>query len=246
LYERGMLNWNDDLMAQVKAVIFGAIGVIAETSDIQRQAFNAAFVEAGLDWAWDAETYRDLLAINGGQARLRAYRDADAAREGVSDALIATLHERKTAHYARIIAGGGLAPRAGVVALMAACKAAGVVTALCTSTSRANVDAIAMGVGDQLDFDDFVSITTIDKIAAVKPAPDAYLHCLATLGLSADEVIAIEDTPVSMASARAVGIRVIATPGAMTADQDFSDADLVVPDLNAVTLAMIEALLAQS
>jgi beta-phosphoglucomutase-like phosphatase (HAD superfamily) len=129
---------------------------------------------------------------------------------------------------------------------MAACKAAGVVTALCTSTSRDNVDAIAGGLAGQLDFTDFTSITTIDKIAAVKPAPDAYLHCLSTLGLSADEVIAIEDTPVSTASARAAGIRVIATPGAMTADQDFSDAALVVPDLNAVTLAMIQALLAQS
>lgn len=233
-------------MAQLKAVIFGAIGVIAETSDLQRQSFNLAFAEAGLNWAWDAETYRALLSINGGQTRLRAYRDADPARAGVSDALIATIHEHKTAHYARIIVSGGLAPRAGVVALMAACKAAGVVTALCTSTSRDNVDAIADGLAGQLHFADFASITTIDKIAAVKPAPDAYLHCLATLGLAAREVIAIEDTPVSMASARAAGIRVIATPGAMTADQDFSDAALVVPDLSAMTLATIEALLDQS
>lgn len=233
-------------MTQLKAVIFGAIGVIAETSDLQRQSFNAAFAEAGLDWVWDAETYRTLLSVNGGQNRLRAYRDADPARADVSDALIATIHERKTAHYATIIAGGGLAPRAGVVALMATCKAAGVMTALCTSTSRANVDAIADGLAGQLDFADFASITTIDKIAAVKPAPDAYLHCLGALGLTADEVTAIEDTPVSMASARTAGIAVIATPGAMTADQDFSDAALVVSDLNAVTLATIEALLAQS
>jgi HAD superfamily hydrolase (TIGR01509 family) len=233
-------------MAQLRAVIFGAIGVIAETSDLQRQAFNAAFAEAGLDWAWDAEIYRALLSINGGQTRLRAYRDADPARADVSDAVIAALHGRKTAYYAQIIKGGGLAPRVGVAELMAACKAAGVVTALCTSTSRANVDAIADGLAGQLDFTDFASITTIDKIAAAKPAPDAYLHCLATLGLTAREVIAIEDTPVSMASACTAGIAVIATPGAMTADQDFSDAALVVPDLNAVTLATIEALLGQS
>ena len=35
-------------MVQVKAVIFGAIGVIAETSDLQQQAFNLAFAEAGM------------------------------------------------------------------------------------------------------------------------------------------------------------------------------------------------------
>jgi HAD superfamily hydrolase (TIGR01509 family) len=233
-------------MAILKAVIFGAIGVIAETSDLQRQAFNAAFAEAGLRWSWDVETYRDLLSINGGQARLRSFRDAQPAGEDVSDALIAVLHDRKTAHYERLVGSGRLAPRAGVVALMEACKQVGVRTAFCTSTSRDNVDAIARGLGDTLNFGDFASITTIDKIAAVKPAPDAYLYCLATLGLSARDVIAIEDTPVSMASARAAGLRVIGTPGAMTADQDFSDAALVVPDLNAVTLATIEALLAQS
>jgi HAD superfamily hydrolase (TIGR01509 family) len=230
-------------MAQLRAVIFGAIGVIAETSDLQRQSFNAAFAEAGLDWVWDVATYRDLLFINGGQERLRAYRDADAHRSGVSDALIAALHDRKTALYAGIIESGSLAPRSGVTALMAACKAAGVLTAFCTSPSRDNVDAIASGLAEQLDFADFASITTIDKITAVKPAPDAYLHCLGALGLTADEVIAIEDTPVSMASALVAGIRVIATPGAMTADQDFSGAALVVPDLTTTTLASIEALL---
>ena len=230
-------------MAQLRAVIFGAIGVIAETSELQRRAFNAAFAEAGLDWVWDVAAYRDLLSINGGQERLRAYRDADARRLGVSDALIAALHDRKTALYAGIIEGGSLAPRSGVAALMAACKAAGVLTAFCTSTSRDNVDAIAGGLAGQLDFADFASITTIDKIARVKPAPDAYLHCLGALGLTAEEVVAIEDTPVSMASALAAGIRVIATPGAMTADQDFSGAALVAADLAVLTLADLQAVL---
>ena len=227
----------------MKAVIFGAIGVIAETSDLQRQAFNTAFAEAGLDWFWDVDTYRDLLSINGGQTRLRAYRDADATRADVSETVIAAIHDRKTAHYAKIMDDGGLVPRAGVVALMTACKSAGVRTALCTSTSRANVDAIAAGLGSHINFDEFASITTIDKIAAVKPAADAYLHCLNALGLTAHDVIAIEDTPVSMASARAAGIRVIATPGAMTKDQDFSGAHLVVDDLAALTLDEVKALL---
>jgi HAD superfamily hydrolase (TIGR01509 family) len=161
----------------------------------------------------------------------------------VTDADVTVLHDRKTALYAGIVDAGGLAPRVGVTDLMAACKAAGVLTAFCTSTSRDNVDAIARGLAGQVNFADFVSITTIDQIAAVKPAPDAYRQCLKALGLTADQVIAIEDTPVSMASARAAGLRVIATPGAMTADQDFSDAVWVVPDLAAVTLASIEELL---
>ena len=76
-------------MSQLKAVIFGAIGTIAETSDLQRQAFNAAFKATGLDWNWNPEVYRDLLNINGGQNRIASYRDADSTLAGVTDATIA-------------------------------------------------------------------------------------------------------------------------------------------------------------
>lgn len=231
---------------QVKAVIFGAIGVIAETSDLQRQAFNRAFAEQGLDWQWDSATYRRLLSINGGQARLRAYRAELSQESVVSDAMIVTLHERKTFHYGALTASGALKPRRGVAELIARCRNAGIRVALCTSTSVDNVDAIKAAIGDALDFGTFESITTIDKIAAPKPAPDAYRHCLAQLSLSAHDVIAIEDTPVSMASAIAAGIAVIATPGAMTHDQDFSAAALVVDNLETLSLADIDAVLAQS
>ncbi len=229
-------------MVQVKAVIFGAIGVIAETSDLQRQAFNLAFREQGLNWHWDAATYRRLLSINGGQTRLRAYRDEHTERSSITETVIAALHERKTHHYAALTANGALTPRKGVAELIKACQDAGVRVALCTSTSVENVDAIKSALGDSLDFSAFASITTIDKIGAVKPAPDAYLHCLSQLGLNANEVIAIEDTPVSIQSAIAAGITVIATPGAMTGDQDFSDAAMKVDDLAAVTLAQLEGI----
>ena len=118
--------------------------------------------------------------------------------------------------------------------------------ALCTSTSLDNVNAIKTALSDALDFGVFASITTIDKIGAVKPAPDAYLHCLSQLGLAAHEVVAVEDTPVSMASAIAAGIAVIATPGAMTDDQDFTGASLIVNNLAGLTLEQIDGVLAAS
>ncbi len=209
---------------------------------MHRQAFNLAFGYKCLDLNWDGETYRRLLSINGGQARLRAYRDEDVQRSDVTEAVITTLHERKTHYYAALNAKGTLTPRRGVAELIEACREADVRVALCTSTSLENVDAIKVALGDTLDFDAFASVTTIDKIGAVKPAPDAYLHCLSQLGLLAHEVVAIEDTPVSMASAIAAGIAVIATPGAMTDDQDFSGAAMKVDDLAAVTLAQLDAI----
>ncbi len=226
-------------MSQLKAVIFGSIGTIAETSDIQRQAFNLAFAEAGLDWNWDAQTYRDLLKINGGQNRIRADRDL----AGVTDLQIAALHQAKTKHYVALLENTPLHPRTGVVELSEACRQAGIQLAFCTSTSIDNVNGIGAALSGLLPFDRFATIVTIDKIDRPKPAPDAYHYCLQQLNLTADEVIAIEDTPVSLTAAKTAGIITIATPGATTSDQDFGAADLVIADLNGVTIDRLSELL---
>jgi HAD superfamily hydrolase (TIGR01509 family) len=238
-------------MSQLKAVIFGAIGTIAETSDIQRQAFNLAFAEAGLDWNWTAETYQDLLKVNGGQNRMRAYRDRVAGatplqnpfRTGITDFQIAALHQAKTKHYVALLENTPLHPRTGVVELSEACRQAGIQVAFCTSTAIENVNGIGAALSGLLPFDRFATIVTSDKIERPKPAPDAYIYCLQQLDLTADEVIAIEDTPASLTAAKTSGITTIATPGATTSDQDFAAADLVVADLAGMTIDRLSALL---
>ena len=42
-----------------KAILFGSIGTLIETSDIQRESFNESFKETGLDWYWDEEDYKN-------------------------------------------------------------------------------------------------------------------------------------------------------------------------------------------
>jgi HAD superfamily hydrolase (TIGR01509 family) len=234
-------------MSQLKAVIFGAIGTIVETSDIQRQAFNLAFAEAGLDWHWTAQTYRDLLKTNGGQNRIRAYRDTVATeksvRTGVTDLQIAQLHQAKTKHYVALLENTPIHPRTGVAELSEACRQAGIQVAFCTSTSTENVKGIEAALSGLLPFDRFAQIVTSDNIKRPKPAPDAYLYCLQQLGLTADEAIAIEDTPASLTAAKTAGITTIATPGATTSDQDFAAADLVLSDLTGVTIDRLSKLL---
>ena len=44
-----------------KAILFGSIGTLIESSNIQRNSFNEAFKEAGLDWYWDEQDYKILL-----------------------------------------------------------------------------------------------------------------------------------------------------------------------------------------
>ena len=198
-------------MHTLKAVMFGAIGTIAETSDLQRQSFNAAFVDAGLNWHWNLDEYQNLLKTNGGQARLRHFRDAEQSRSDVSDADIKQLHHAKTQHYVQLTQqAGAVKPRPGVCELISLCLNENIKLAWCTSTSVDNVASIRRALANQLPIDRFDEIVTIDKIAHVKPAPDAYIYALHQLGLHPNQVIAIEDTPVSISAAKAAQIFCIA------------------------------------
>ncbi len=229
-------------MTQLKAVIFGAIGVVAETSELHRQAFNAAFKQAGLDWKWSVIAYKDLLKTPDGEERIRAFRDGDPSRADVTDKMIKELHDAKEKGFAELVAASKLVIRPGVKELVDACTAADVSVAWCSSSRAQHVNALKKVLAKQLPFKDFASIVTADQITAEKPAPDAYLRCLEDLGLKAADVVAIEDTPANVAAAKAAGILTVATPSEATTGQDFSEADLVVTSLLSVTLESLQEL----
>ena len=54
-------------MKYYKALLFGSIGSIVETSDIQRKSFNKAFKKYGLDWNLTKREYLSLLNKSGGK-----------------------------------------------------------------------------------------------------------------------------------------------------------------------------------
>ncbi len=60
-------------MKNFKAIIFGSIGTVLETSDIQRKSFNKAFKKFGLNWYWSKNEYKKLLEKSGGENRLSNY-----------------------------------------------------------------------------------------------------------------------------------------------------------------------------
>ena len=66
----------------MSAILFGSISSLADTSEIQREAFNAAFAEHGLVWRWDRDDYRSQLRSNGGADRLPQFAPAPLAGGG--------------------------------------------------------------------------------------------------------------------------------------------------------------------
>ena len=60
-------------MIKYKGIIFGSIGTLAETSNIQRKSFNEAFKKFNLNWYWSKNEYKTLLQKSGGENRLANY-----------------------------------------------------------------------------------------------------------------------------------------------------------------------------
>lgn len=214
----------------VKALIFDVDGTLAETEEAHRAAFNRAFKEAGLDWFWTVADYTRLLKTTGGKERMRRHRQ-DIRADAPDDDEIAALHRRKTEIYAGIVAAGELTLRAGVADLIAAAKTCGIRVAVATTTNRPNVEALCQACWGTSAAAVFEIIAAGDEVAAKKPAPDVFQLARRRLDLAPADCIAIEDSRNGLLAARGAGLPVIVTPSAYTADEDFTGADWVVPDL---------------
>ena len=215
---------------QTTHLFLGSIGVLAETSDIQRRAYNAALAEAGVPWAWNPDTYRSLLGMSGGQDRLRML--ADATNTELDDATIISIHGRKTEIACAEVVATPVGLRPGVAEVVAHALDNGVRLGLVTTTYMPNIEAIAEAAGDALPLDRFDVVVSRDDVARGKPAPDAYLRALEITGADPATTVAIEDTAASALAAQGAGLRTIVVPGRLTDDQVIVGADAVVPALS--------------
>lgn len=215
----------------LEALIFDVDGTLADTEDVHRCAFNQAFRAFGLDWSWSPERYRELLRITGGKERIASHLDSLALGVGARrhlQQLIPRIHAAKTRHYGLQVELGRVRPRAGVKRLLTEARRAGLRLGIASTTSPENVTALLAALFGPDAFD---AIVTGDAVASKKPAPDVYLQALAALGLRASQVIAIEDSANGVKSAKAAGLFTVVTPSAWTQEEDFSEADLVLPSL---------------
>jgi HAD superfamily hydrolase (TIGR01509 family) len=102
----------------------------------------------------------------------------------------------------------GLSWRPGALTLLRAVRAAGIPTALVTSSSRPLVE-VAL---DTLGRDSFDAVVCGDEVDAAKPHPEPYLTAARLLDVPIARCVAIEDSPTGVASALAAGAAVLAVP----------------------------------
>ena len=208
----------------MKAIFFGSIGTIVETSELQRLAFNRAFEWHDLKWDWSQDTYREMLGQSGGKARIERF----ALRTG-QFVNAKAVHETKTLLFHQLLDQTDLHARDGVLDVLNQAHRKGVKTAFASTTDMQTINRIRAATRG-LHAHHFNAVTSDAIQVDPKPSPQIYEYLLNGMALSPADVIVVEDNTDGVSAAKQAGCYVIAMPGANTVGHDYSAADLVIED----------------
>jgi HAD superfamily hydrolase (TIGR01509 family) len=209
------------VIADVRAIVLDFDGLILDTETCVYEAWRIVWAEHGAVLPWDR--WCDRIGTGGD-----AFDPLDELRVRVAGAIDGDALERRR----RALRDERLAPLSsmpGVVERLAEARGAGLGVAVASSSPRPWVAGHLERLGLLGAVD---ALATEEDVAAVKPAPDLYLHALAGLGVDPHEAVAFEDSPNGVTAARAAGLRCVAVPGPMTRHLRFDHADWCVPSLD--------------
>jgi len=145
--------------------------------------------------------------------------------------------ERRTAND-RCASSMTLMP--GVTALLDALDRAGIPMAVASSSPS---DWVGRHLRERGLSARFATICSGDDVERTKPDPALYLLACERLGVDPSTAVAVEDSVHGIRSARAAGMIAVAVPSSMTADMDFSRADLRVHSCKDLSPAVFAALM---
>ena len=198
------------VMPALKTVFWDVDGTLADTEmEGHRPAFNRAFVEQGLDWTWDSETYKHLLNIPGGSLRIKTY--AQQRGEVLSDAQFAQLRLSKQRHYLDEVRSGAVVLRPGVARLLRELQAQQIDQWIVTSSGGPSVSALLDTLFPGGDHP-FAGVISSDDVSRHKPSPDPYWKALERSHSDPDTALALEDSTPGLLSACTAGLRCLLMP----------------------------------
>jgi HAD superfamily hydrolase (TIGR01509 family) len=181
-------------------VLFDMDGTLVDSEKVWDIALNELAEHAGGELSLPA---RQAMIGSTMSRTMRLLRDdlGQPDRDEATD--VAWLTDRVFGLFA-----DGLVWRPGALSLLREVRAAGLPTALVTSTGRKLVE-VAL---DTLGRENFDVVVCGDEVSTPKPDPEPYLTAAALLGVAITACVAIEDSPTGLASARASGAAVLAVP----------------------------------
>lgn len=194
----------------MKSILFGSIGSVVESSEIQRKAFNAAFKEFGLEWYWNIANYIKMLQKPGGLNRLIEYSKNELNLDDAKQ-----IHLLKIKHF-KLLSKNTLKPRDGVLEVIQYALNNNIKIGFITTTTKDTLDLVIDNLSNQIDFSKFDLITHDQLINKRKPDPEIYNYALKKLNVNCKTSLAIENTIENCSSSIEAKIHTVLSPGEYT------------------------------
>lgn len=236
--------------ATLRAVVFDCDGVILESEDLHRVAYNATFEEFDVrneddspeQIVWTEEFYNEFQnQVGGGKPKMRWYFNKYGwptsnlgpapTTDEEKEKLIDELQDWKSTKYQDFITSGKVPPRPGVVRLMDEARAAGLKVAVCSAATKSSVEVTLKALIGKDRFETLDVFMAGDDVPKKKPDPIIYVLAAEKLGVDASECLVIEDSLIGLQAALGAKMKCVVTHTPSTASQDFDGADLVLPQV---------------
>ncbi len=213
------------------AAIFDMDGLLIDSEPLWRLAEQQVFRSVGLDLSLDQ--FAETMGLRIDEVVALWYHRhpwEDKSQEAVAEEILRYVEDL-------VRERGKALP--GVYSCLEQLQEGGVALALATSSPSPLMEAVLV----TLDLSETFSVRcSATEEWAGKPAPDVYFSAAKGLGISPEDCVVFEDSPVGLQAGRAAGMRVVAVPAAENFHHpSFTAAHLLLSSLEEFSLPRLAA-----
>jgi len=212
-----------------RAVLWDMDGVIVDSGYYHMRSWQETYRRTGITFT--EEDFKHVFGMRNDEI-IRSVLGKD-----FTDEKFNAIASAKEEAFRRLIKGN-VKPLPGVVTLLEALDASGFLQALVSSTPLENIDLIIGSLGIRQHFRQIISGYDVTE---GKPSPQGYLLAARRLGVRTGNCVVVEDAVAGVKAAKNGGMKCIAVTNTHPREK-LSEADLIVPSLEMVTVEIIERL----
>lgn len=197
----------------MKLIVFDLDGVLLDFCEVHYETLNQAICEvAGFNYSISREEHE--TTFNGRSTRTKLAMLGE--RKGLAPLLFEEIFIRKQQLTASAVSK--VSKSTVLYSLFTRLRNEGYQTACATNCIRATLDAAleALGIRDLITF-----TVSNEDVRAPKPSPEIYELCHQKAGVSPDETLIFEDSPIGITAAQASGSKVICVPTPSSLTEEF-------------------------
>jgi len=198
----------------IRALLLDFNGTLSDDEPLLCSIFQELFAELGKPIT-DGEYYDELAGLSDPEVVERWL--------GAPDPDVVA---RKIERYRELSADGSTVSTEARRAVLDAAER--VAVAIVSGSARSEIEPVLKAAGLSSSITTLVATEDVER---GKPAPDGYRLALEQLGVRPEEAVAVEDSDVGIAAAKAAGLRCFAVTGTLPPDR-LSAADEIIESLD--------------